>query len=429
MKLLNVLSPTILLAVSIFLIRLPPFSTPFFITTHAISRIIVLLGLFLYLTYYPLRTRRLLSKKSPHLYFLLVWFLAVSLSVIDAHNIPAFIWKYKDVVSGILMYLLAFLVITRKNIRTFIKIIYSATIITIPFQLAVYYYPELALKLLKLVTQDSYLQFFSFQVSRNRYFGEWLDETSIAISFYFLIQHTPWGKKIVHMSIIFVLTLITILSNWRTKSVIHATTIVSSLLVYMKHAKNRYVSLLILFFIFSSFVISNRLTLQSHGENVIDRLLFGGIEEQETIESRYDMWYEARKMGDQAFPFGVGLGNYHDNLPLILQLLHLSSMIERPQSFLLIDDPHNIFFSLYAQTGIIGLASFTLLILYYLFQDTRSFFDSYLEIKIFIIMFWGVFLFSLFNPWLYFSYVGYFFFLRGGIDALRTKPTHVNGST
>ncbi|MCR4263285.1 MAG: O-antigen ligase family protein [Candidatus Roizmanbacteria bacterium] len=265
------------------------------------------------------------------------------------------------------------------------------------------------------------MQMVSVQIERNRYFGEWLDEISIVIAFYYIVMTHSWGRRVFHVSIIFLLTLITVLSNWRTKTIIYFYSLVSSLVLYFSSIKRKYLLLLTIFFIIGCVAIADNFALELQKSSSIDRLIFGGDEEIQTVQSRYDMWNQAIIMGNNTFPIGVGLGNYYENLPQVMQLQLVSSPLNRPGSFILIDDPHNIFLSIYAQAGMFGLTTFILLVLYYVINDIQSFFKSFVEHKIVIALFWGIFLFSLFNPWLYFSYIGYFFFLRGAVDSLRQK--------
>jgi len=83
---------------------------------------------------------------------------------------------------------------------------------------------------------------------------------------------------------------------------------------------------------------------------------------------------------------------------------------------ILIDDPHNLFFSAYANTGFLGLSTLLILIVYFLLTDIMIFNKNEDVLKGYILVFWSVFIYALFNPWMYFQFFGLFWILRGIIE-------------
>ena len=92
-------------------------------------------------------------------------------------------------------------------------------------------------------------------------------------------------------------------------------------------------------------------------------------------------------------------------------------------SFLIIDDPHNVFFSQLAQAGILGFISYLLLILYFMKHDVTNFSKSNTFVRFTMISFWSVFLYSLLNPVTDSQYQFYFWLLRGMIHNKSLKTS------
>ncbi|NMB92243.1 MAG: hypothetical protein GYA31_01280 [Parcubacteria group bacterium] len=110
--------------------------------------------------------------------------------------------------------------------------------------------------------------------------------------------------------------------------------------------------------------------------------------------------------------FGVGLGNYYDFLTK-----KIDPSLSTSEKLIKIGSEeyvHNIFGSTMAETGIIGLSIFIILLAYFIRRDIQFIKkrDNIYKIAI-IISFWSLFSYSLFNPAVSINYQIIFFGLRG----------------
>jgi len=267
------------------------------------------------------------------------------------------------------------------------------------------------------IIYSPYWRIFDYQYQRNRFFGDALDETLIPLLFYFLIRkEVKILNKIIASSSLALITFLTIVSNWRSKLVIYFFSLTGSLLLYKINFKK-----LLTFGIIglSIILVTNFVSLYTVGQNIIDRVIYPGKQESETITARYNFWREATEIGFSSPIVGVGLGNYFDNLSSKSRELSKSSIVNTYESFITIDDPHNIFFSIFATTGLFGIISFILLTGYFFYTDYKIYVKNQYEVNSLIIIYWSIFIFSILNPWLYFSYLAFIWFIRGLIESLK----------
>ncbi len=407
----------IFLIISIVLIRLPPFYfTPIpssILMSHTFSRLLISI-LFAYYLY------RKPAKQPPKILLTLVfiWFLTQSLSIIHAVNISAFIDVYKDIVFSIILFFTTYYTTTEKNVLLLTKGIIAATVVQLAFQIGIYFFPNLVLSGLQRLIHTSYLDFFDYQFSRGRFFGDTLDEITTPLMIFFLVRTPSWKNKILLLIVLGGVTFITLASNWRTKFVLFILSLLGSVITFQRFHKK--ILPILLAFVAIFIVISNFLSLQTYGVNVFDRIVYAEVDETTPIIARFNYWKEAAEMGKSSPFSGVGLGNYFDNLSSSSQNLSRSSQLNRYTHFVIIDDPHNIFFSILAASGFTGLISFILLIGYFAIHDLKHYFSAQTAeiLKVWIVVFWLMFAYTLFNPWAYFGYLGFFWFTRGVIEKL-----------
>ena len=162
----------------------------------------------------------------------------------------------------------------------------------------------------------------------------------------------------------------------------------------------------------SAIAVSSFLSSGVIKTSVLTRFLFEE-EETKTITSRVSYWKDALEIGLRSPFVGVGLGNYFDNLSTSSKKTNETSQIDRYRKFIFIDDPHSIFFSIFATTGIIGLLSFLSVLSFFLIRDLSGIRSQNELPTLIICMFWGLFIFSLMNPWVNFSYLSFMFLIRG----------------
>lgn len=163
-------------------------------------------------------------------------------------------------------------------------------------------------------------------------------------------------------------------------------------------------------------ISANYFSVKIIGYNVIDRVLFPEESDVQTIYARFDYWNKAIEMGRSSL-FGVGLGNYYDNLPRIG--LSNNSLF-REENSVVIDDPHNMLFSTFSNSGIFGVISLILLLFYFFFQDVFLYKKNNNLINSLILAFWGEVIFLMFNPLNNYPYLILFWFTRAAINSIRT---------
>lgn len=411
-----------LLAGAIFLLRLPPlYLLPIqhpLVMSHNIVRLTFILLLTNEILYHFFHSNKLRTS-TVTFSVILVWFLSQSLSVIEATYISQFISAYKDIVFSIIVFFVSYYTVNQKNIRFFVLTLFISSFIHVAMQLSAYFAPNQFYILFNQLFYDKYWQFFSYQYSRQRFFGDALDETVIAIALLLIITSRRMLMQIAVYLFLGIVTFITFASNWRSKTLIYIFAFTSSMILYLKYFKK----LAVIFLITIAFVIiSNFLSREIIGYNVIDRLIYPENEEIATIDARLNYWDEAVDIGMSSPFFGVGLGHFYDYLSIQTQQLVMSSYLNRYRAFITIDDPHNIFFSTFATTGFTGLISLGLLFSVFFYSDFRTIIKKKDNvIKALILVYWSTVLFSLFNPWLYFSYLGYLWFVRGSIESLKNE--------
>lgn len=409
-----------LLIVSLFFLRLPPlhllpaFGT--FTVSHTIARISLLV---ICLPLLP-KIRDVIYKNKLFSMILIFYFATQSFSIIHAVNIDQFLLMYKTTVFGIIIY---FIILSSldspKKFEAIIKVLVITTVIDLGYQTIIYFYPNRLNTLIEPLLYGKYWQVLNINSLRGRYFVDIYDSALIPIFLFYTINKAKgeiaqFGYLFVSGSILF----FAVLSNFRTQVLMYLFSFASSILLFTKRVRTSFVVAGILFsFLYVSFVISN----QFMGLNAIDRILSPTSSDYSTITTRINWWEQSFKMAESNPIFGVGLGNFYDNV----QGKHIFrfSFFDWKNQFeqVTLTDPHDIFFETMAETGFLGLMSLLLLLGYFVYIDItlfkRSHFRSYI-----IISFWSLFIFALFNPPTPLQYVALFWVLRAMIFSEQFLP-------
>src|SRR6185369_14631582 len=131
-----------------------------------------------------------------------------------------------------------------------------------------------------------------------------------------------------------------------------------------------------------------------------------------TINFRFEQTDRALGMIADTPYLGVGLGNYYDHLRNG-QTTRLSLLDWRnKETEIASRNPHTILAQLLVESGAIGLVYFAAMLLWFAIADVRQMLTNNLLKKAYIISFWSLFSYSLFNPTTTLSYVSLFFLLR-----------------
>ena len=408
----------------VFLVRLPniyllPFKTSLFLTNN-IVRLLVLSILAINLYLYKRRA----FANFHGLGFKLVafYFFTQSLSVIYAYNLNSFLLVYKDLLFALLLFIIVAQITNNKNLNFFLKIIILVTFFNILFQILFYLFPSVIYPFILFFFNEKYLQFFNFQSGRNRFFGDSLDEAFIPLIMWMFMRERAFMKKILLLLLVIGIIFIAFISNWRTKILILLFSLGVSAIMYFKYVK-KYLFLFILLILLTTF-LSSSFSLYTVKTNIIDRLIFNDTIETKIINSRINYWKDAIEIGLSSPIIGVGLGNYYDNLSEKSKQANTNQNINRRDSFITIDDPHNLFISTFASTGFLGLISLILLLGHFFITDVVVYIKKQALPQTLIIIFWSLFIFALFNPWMYFSYLMPFWLLRGFIEKYKIMANY-----
>lgn len=197
----------------------------------------------------------------------------------------------------------------------------------------------------------------------------WLVEYSIPILLYFIF----YSKKLYRWAILgFILSFISImLANNRFQFVSLALGVVlffwfnRQLILQHKKKVTVFLASLVVVMLFS--VLVSNLFL---GRNLIERFMLTDYQRDvETITGRFYLFDQAWKMFLSSPVVGIGLRNF--SFYLSPQAVIYSSPLWQLHeiNFYPHYEPHNIFFQLVAETGIIGLAAYLILIFSFIWQD------------------------------------------------------------
>ena len=173
-------------------------------------------------------------------------------------------------------------------------------------------------------------------------------------------------------------------------------------------------------------VVAILLSSAVYSFNILDR--FALKDESEDVGTLTFRINAAKKSIElfKSSPFlGVGLGNYSNYSGERTQFeFHLINQQNRlVYQELGSYSPHNVLFSILAESGAFGVATFATLLVYFFLKDF-SYINKGKGISItmvYIVSFWTMFVFMLFNPSHSIFVVGWFWMLRGAIEATYTS--------
>lgn len=417
----------ILILCVIFFLRLPAFNifSDFFNrTTHSLAIFFILIISFKALL--DKRVKKINGFDKVLFLLILTNILALSLSIIHAVNLISYFKKFKDYLISFLLFIIISIYFKKKDIKKIINTLLFATAISLLLQIISYLNPVFFNFFINFIHPQG-SKFIEYQSSRNRFFGEFLDEVMFPIIFFLMLRTKNKNIFFSYLSLISLIIIITIVSNWRTKQLILLFSIFllyvyffiyKSKIKFMINNFNRLKFIFISFFILLFFLLSYLVSLNLTGQNSFTRIIFPTELDIKSIESRLNMFKDAFLIGKD-FPLtGVGLGNFYDYW-FSKEKNSIKLSLVSFNDFPLIDDPHNIFATLFVETGLFGLLSYFFLIAYLFFSDINKLLLTRKNYMIIFVIFssWSLFLFSLSNP-IGFSYLSLFWILRAIIYKL-----------
>lgn len=394
---------------AIIVIRLPniyflPFVTSGLFTTQAIARAIFIVlfiaGFFFY------RQKSAISKNSIMVIILLLGFLITSsLSILWAQNLEAFFIRYKDLVIGILSFFVF------KTFASEKKKIVIALLIPIPINIlyqSLLIYGKNVFFILENLVYQKHFDLVSYNLHRGRIYMDVYDEAFLPLIVLILQTKKKLNIFLAVVSLFFI-SAFAFLSNFRTRILMLMIGLISSFVILQKVTIKK-IGYFFVFIIFVGFIVSF-LSSFKWGYSFYDRFLFSNIRTDiQTVFSRYEQIGNALDMGFVS-PFGVGLGNYYDIL--ITQRGAYYAYITSDSKSTAYQNIHNNFAIIIAESGYITFIFYFLLMAKFAAMDYKTLGGKDMYKKSFVISFWMLFFFGLFNPPIPGSYQILFWGIRG----------------
>ena len=401
------------------LLRLPPLLVPFFpniFTSHSVASILAIFN-FLYLVFYKKRFFQEIIKRNKTILGLMLFNIFIfSLSILHAQNVFNYLMIIKNHLLSLMIFFtfLNYSLFDKGNFLIKIsKVLLFATVLNLILQVSIYFKPEIFYSYLQYVFHPKISNFFSYQFSRSRFFGSTFDEVLTPIIIVLMLQSRRTKDTLFYLLLLSGIVFITVVSNWRTKQLMLFFALFSTFLyliiikVKVKWSKIGVLLVGIIMIFFFAYNLSLRLV----GQNSILRLIEPNNIDKAYIQSRFEMWQEALEIGKSHPLIGVGLGNYYDYYSTFSKIRTNFSLSVLGKPYI-IENPHNIFASLFAETGLFGLLSYLFLLTYFFIIDLKLLFKKKVLQTGFIFAFWSLMLFSLFNPANVLGYLGLFWVLR-----------------
>lgn len=406
-----------LLLIAIFLLRIPafyyfPIRSAIF-TTHTLSSLFIIVLFFVNII---LKTQKGSNIRLSHniitLTIIIFYFISQSLSILNAINIPEYLRIYKNIIIGLMTFLIIFnSVDSKEKLNKLIATLILTIFINIIYQSGFYFKLPYLKSFMSIILYDKYLNFIELQAQRQRFFIEVYDIVLLPLIIYLSIREKKFANSFVLILLLNFAILFAFLSNYRILLGVSLFGFLFSIFLFKTFIKHKVFILIFALFLtyyFGSF-IANRET----GFSVVNRVLIEREEDIKSIQSRFYFWDKAVEMGRSSSFFGIGLGNYYDNLsPKYIVKL---SFFDPKNNLMKVTaiNPHNIFFSVFAETGLVGLLALICLLTVFIFFDIRLLKKNHPLGNSLIVSFWALFMFSLVGPTFDLQYQTLYWLLRG----------------
>ena len=417
-RVINLIAKYILpiFAVSLLLVAIPPFYVfpPIrnaLLTTHSLARIIIFI-LFLVVVLKQVFEKKLLFGKKGKLLLtlFLIYFVFQSLSVFPATDIVSFFERYKDVLfPGLFLFVTLALPKSREKI---ILVLLISVVINFLYQMVMFWLPNLYQSVGSWLMYERYFELTMINIERARLFIGTYDEMVIPFLFVLAIKlKKPYQKILMLLLFLFAATP-SLLSNFRSRILMLAFAFLASYIFLTSKKVLMKLNFIVTFVVIIYFTASLLNTI--FGFSFVDRLTFQNEREDfATVEVRLKNLEKIAEVG-LAYPvFGLGLGNPPKGR---FRYVSIFAWVNR-EAEIASRYPHNIFAQILAETGIFSLLFYVGMLGYFVKTDIKAMLKSQKDIykKAFIISFWTIFLYSLFNPTITLGYNTLFWILRAMI--------------
>ena len=364
--------------------------------------LIILTGIFLYFTDHF----KSLYKHRVESILVLIFFISQGISIINALTLAPFIIIFTNITVGVTIYFITKNLIYEGTNNEYISktrslntTIILGGAINIACQILLLIYPAFFSQIIDQFFSKNLMEVTKLHYENKKLYSNFVIEIIIPIlSFNFIISNKTKGK-IFSFFLVVVVFIMSFLSNFRYRLLGSLFALSFSLIVFRAHFRKfnwrPLVYILILFSIFSIFLTS--LPIDTTLNRFIDTKEYG---KYGTIAFRFMMQEKAIELGSSNI-VGVGLGNMYDYLQKSPK--QNNSFMKESSNYALIGGTHNIFFQTFAETGLFGLLSLLILIIFWLLKDIKSLNKVNDRKKVYIPMFWTLILISQFIPFLWSS--------------------------
>jgi O-antigen ligase len=295
----------------------------------------------------------------------------------------------------------------RKEFKKIIAAIISPILFNIPYKLFMIVNKEAFIDIAGNIVYSGHFSIVLSDFERGRLYIDTYDEAIIPFLLLTSVVRVPFLRYL----FILVLAFLGFISNWRIRALMIAFSLISSL--FMKTLKIKTLVILIFAVLivgWSASYVSTALV----GFSVVDRLTFTYEDEDiESLNSRLNQINIALQMGQQSL-FGVGLGNYYDNL----RGKDSAFYSDRDVKERTLGNIHNIFAAAVAETGYIGLLLLIGLLFVFAKNDMNILNTTDRHRKACVVSFWTIFFHILLAP----NTGGYTLVFFWGIRGLLLRP-------
>ena len=406
----------------LFLIRIPPLY-PFFLIKNNILMSYGIVGIITAMLFFFILVKVLKRDKTfviknnntkSLLIFFLIYFAFQTVSIVNAFSLGDFVHDYKNIfIAGLFLFVTVFM---KEKVRNFhskiIVIFFAAGIFNFFYQLLIFFTPDLFKTLGGMFIYSGHLNLVLANMQRGRIFIETYDEILTPFIFIFFLKMKKNNRNILFVLLLLMMVILpSFLSDFRTRILMLVFSFIASVVLFQR---TKIFRLSIFIFLLAVIYLAYFILNSTYGYSFIDRLNFQSqTQDVETIDFRLKNILYSYDLGIKNPITGVGLGNYYANLP-IQKINYTDSNNPSAELTIASQNPHNIFAQVLSETGFLSLFFYIFMLCYFLISDFKN-----LRIKKtneyskgFIISFWTLFIYSLFNPVVGLTYNMLFWMLR-----------------
>jgi hypothetical protein len=399
------------------ILYLIPFFDFWVVNTYFFASCInALIFLFLLMTKSNL-LKKVLNKKHIFFYFVFFYFVPQTVSLVASIDLYLFLARWKALAILLMFITNSYFIKEQIKILEFEKIVrqilFTVSSINVLIALTIMIAPDFFLYYGEKILNAELLELILLNINRGRIYLASYEEVLIPIALWMIVYAKKNTNKTLFIVILLLITAMSFLTNFRTKLVMTIFATITSILIYKKNkvTMQKILILVILIFLLLPRITFGRVVKKS---NVFSRMLLSENVDTETIKSRFKQYKESFNIFlSSPFP-GIGLGNYYH----YTKKNHSTIVTNRERRIIFSDAqlPHNIFFHTLAETGLIGITGYMILLLHFITKDFRTLQEKNKLKAAFVLSFWTLFIYSLFNPTLNTSYNVLYWLLRTSVE-------------